>query len=187
MKGCASRSTWTATSAVPTTRYISRFPTGDPEITLVPVNSPLAARRIFAGEIPPGRGMIYLSGGLGRDLPAVARGRPADRVTAYGHPRLPVRQIYPSGRWRLSAASRYRPLLSSRNREFPSRPTSSASVASTWRTCLTPRMTAMETSEIGRRPTMTSSRLRLEKCARAIREDLRGCCGRGLARGRRQG
>ena len=63
----------------PTTRYISRFPAGDPEITLIPVNSPLAARRIFAGEIPPGRGMIYLSGGLGRDLPAV---RVGDRLTA---------------------------------------------------------------------------------------------------------
>ncbi len=63
----------------PTTRYISRFPAGDPEVALVPAASGLAGRRIFAGEIAPGRGMIYLSGGLGRDLPAA---RVGDRLTA---------------------------------------------------------------------------------------------------------
>lgn len=63
----------------PTTRYVSRFPSGDPEIAIVPLHSPLAGRRIFAGEVPVGRGMVYLSGGLGRDLPDV---RVNDRLTA---------------------------------------------------------------------------------------------------------
>jgi predicted extracellular nuclease len=63
----------------PTTRYISRFPAGDPEIALVPPDSLLAGRRVFAGEVPVGRGMVYLSGGLGRDLPEV---RVGDRLTA---------------------------------------------------------------------------------------------------------
>jgi hypothetical protein len=63
----------------PTTRYISRFPAGDPEIALVPSDSLLAGRRVFAGEVPVGRGMVYLSGGLGRDLPEV---RVGDRLTA---------------------------------------------------------------------------------------------------------
>jgi len=65
----------------PTARYPSRYPAGDPEIALVSAASPLAGRRLFAGDVPVGRGMIYLSGGLGRDLPDVAVG---DRVTASG-------------------------------------------------------------------------------------------------------
>ncbi len=58
----------------PTTRYVSRFPAGDPEITLVDAHSPSLNKRAFAGERPVGRGMIYLSGGLGQDLPAVGVG-----------------------------------------------------------------------------------------------------------------
>ncbi len=71
----------------PTTRYVSRYPAGDPEIALVDRGSPLYDRRIFAQEgttdavssLPAGRGMVYLTGGSGVDLPDVGTG---DRVSA---------------------------------------------------------------------------------------------------------
>jgi predicted extracellular nuclease len=53
----------------PTTRYPGRFPGGEAEIALVDRGSPLYGRRIFASDLPAGRGMIFLSGALGRDLP----------------------------------------------------------------------------------------------------------------------
>ena len=58
----------------PTTRYLSRFPAGDPEIALVDRQSPLFGKRLFGGELPVGRGRVYLSGGLGRDLPDLHTG-----------------------------------------------------------------------------------------------------------------
>lgn len=63
----------------PTTRYVSRFPAGDPEIAVLDARSPWVGMRPFAGDLLPGRGMIYLSGGLNRDLPAVRTG---DRVAS---------------------------------------------------------------------------------------------------------
>lgn len=60
-----------ASVAGPTNRYESRYPAGDPEITVVPVGSPFYSRRIFAGELPVARGTLALSGGLGVDLPQV--------------------------------------------------------------------------------------------------------------------
>lgn len=73
----------------PTARYASRFPAGDPEIALIDRSSPLYGTRIFAQEgttdavssLPVGRGMVYLSGGLGVDLPDVGAG---DRIQAEG-------------------------------------------------------------------------------------------------------
>jgi predicted extracellular nuclease len=41
---------------------------------LIDRGSPLQGRRIFAGDLPAGRGMVYLSGGLGRDLPDAGAG-----------------------------------------------------------------------------------------------------------------
>ena len=71
----------------PTARYVSRYPAGDPEIALVDRGSPLHGQRIFAQEgttdavasLPIGRGMVYLTGGTGVDLPDVGTG---DRVSA---------------------------------------------------------------------------------------------------------
>ena len=71
----------------PTARYVSRYPAGDPEIALVDRGSPLYGQRIFAQEgttaavssLPIGRGMVYLTGGTGVDLPDVGTG---DRVSA---------------------------------------------------------------------------------------------------------
>ena len=71
----------------PTARYVSRYPAGDPEIALVDRASPLYGQRIFTqagtsdavASLPIGRGMIYLTGGLGADLPDVGFG---DRVSA---------------------------------------------------------------------------------------------------------
>jgi predicted extracellular nuclease len=79
--------TFDGTVTGPTARYVSRFPAGDPEIALVDRASPLNGQRIFAQEgttaavtsLPTGRGMIYLTGGLGVDLPDVGTG---DRVAA---------------------------------------------------------------------------------------------------------
>lgn len=73
----------------PTARYASRYPAGDPEIVLVDRGSPLYGARIFAQDgttaavssLPAGRGMIYLAGGLGVDLPDVGAG---DAVRAQG-------------------------------------------------------------------------------------------------------
>jgi hypothetical protein len=72
----------------PTMRYPSRFPAGEPELALVAAASPLFGQRILAGEMPQGRGMIYLSGGLDRDLPDVGtgdrlRGRDLTGILAY--------------------------------------------------------------------------------------------------------
>jgi uncharacterized protein len=58
----------------PTTRYPGRFPGGEAEIALVDRSSPLYGRRVFAGDLPPGRGMVFLSGGLGQDLPDAGTG-----------------------------------------------------------------------------------------------------------------
>ena len=71
----------------PTARYVSRYPAGDPEIALVDRDSPLYGQRIFTQEgtteavssLPVGRGMVYLTGGTGVDLPDVGTG---DRVSA---------------------------------------------------------------------------------------------------------
>ncbi|PKO23184.1 MAG: hypothetical protein CVU38_05355 [Chloroflexi bacterium HGW-Chloroflexi-1] len=64
----------------PTTRYVSRFPAGDPEIALVDRRSPLYGQRLF-DDVPADRGTITLSGGLGQDLPDVGTG---DRLSAEG-------------------------------------------------------------------------------------------------------
>ena len=58
----------------PTTRYPGRFPGGEAEIALIDRRSPLYGQRIFAGELPSGHGMVYLSGGLGQDLPDAGTG-----------------------------------------------------------------------------------------------------------------
>jgi hypothetical protein len=64
----------------PTTRYPGRFPGGEAEIALIDQRSPLYGQRVFAGELPFGRGMIYLSGGLGQDLPDAGTG---DRLSGH--------------------------------------------------------------------------------------------------------
>jgi predicted extracellular nuclease len=63
----------------PTARYPSRFAAGEPEVAVVDRRSPFYGRRIFADDLPLGRGIIYLSGGLDQDLPDVGTG---DRLTA---------------------------------------------------------------------------------------------------------
>ncbi len=55
----------------PTARYTSRYPAGDPEITLADQASPFYGQRILAAHLPANRGTIALSGGLGVDLPNV--------------------------------------------------------------------------------------------------------------------
>jgi len=73
----------------PTARFASRFPAGEPEIALIERASPLFGERIFdrsgspsaVTSLPVGHGMIYLTGGLGVDLPEVGTG---DRVSAEG-------------------------------------------------------------------------------------------------------
>ena len=89
----------------PTARYVSRYPAGDPEIALVDRGSPLYGQRIFAQEgttaavssLPIGRGMIYLTGGTGVDLPDVGTG---DRVSreSDGRAGLSVRPLRAAGR-----------------------------------------------------------------------------------------
>lgn len=63
----------------PTVRYASRFESGEPQTALVPSDSPFYGGRVFPDDLPPGHGMIYLSGGLGHDLPDVGIG---DRLSA---------------------------------------------------------------------------------------------------------
>jgi uncharacterized protein len=58
----------------PTTRYPGRFPGGEAEIALVERRSPLHGQRIFASDLPAGWGMVFLSGGLGLDLPDAGTG-----------------------------------------------------------------------------------------------------------------
>ena len=90
----------------PTARYVSRYPAGDPEIALIDRGSPLYGQRIFAQEgttatvssLPPGRGMVYLTGGTGVDLPDVGTG---DRVSVDELDRrlgLSVRPLRAAGR-----------------------------------------------------------------------------------------
>lgn len=55
----------------PTARYTSRYPAGDPEITLADRASPFYGQRILATQLPANRGTISLSGALGIDLPNV--------------------------------------------------------------------------------------------------------------------
>ncbi len=62
---------FTASVVGPTQRYESRFPAGDPEITLAHLGSPLWNNRIPAELLPVDIGTITLTGGLGVDLPAV--------------------------------------------------------------------------------------------------------------------
>jgi hypothetical protein len=76
----------------PTTRYPGRFPGGEAEIALVDRRSPLYGQRIFAGDLPPGRGMVFLSGALGQDLPDAGigdrlSGRNVTGVLAYQYGR----------------------------------------------------------------------------------------------------
>ncbi len=63
----------------PTQRYPSRYPAGDPEITLALQDSPFYGQRILADELPPDRGTLALSGALGIDLPDVGT---FDRISA---------------------------------------------------------------------------------------------------------
>ncbi len=63
----------------PTQRYPSRYPAADPEITVALADSPFYGRRILAGELPPDRGTLALSGALGVDLPDVGT---FDRISA---------------------------------------------------------------------------------------------------------
>jgi uncharacterized protein len=72
---------FTASVVGPTQRYESRYPAGDPEITLAPAGSPLWSRRIPADALPVDVGTITLTGGLGVDLPSL---NTFDRVTATG-------------------------------------------------------------------------------------------------------
>lgn len=70
-----------ASVAGPTQRYESRYPAGDPELTLVAAGSPYYGLRIFAGQLPVDKGTLGLSGGLGVDLPGVNM---FDHLTATG-------------------------------------------------------------------------------------------------------
>lgn len=70
-----------ASVAGPTARFESRYPAGDPELTVVPAGNPYYGSRIFARELPVDRGSFSLSGALGVDLPAVNL---FDRVTGSG-------------------------------------------------------------------------------------------------------
>lgn len=81
LEGQRIRIDFTASVAGPTQRYESRYPAGDPEITLAPLGGPLWGQRIPAELLPVGIGTITLTGGLGVDLPAV---NTFDRVTARG-------------------------------------------------------------------------------------------------------
>lgn len=63
----------------PTQRYASRYPAGDPEITLAQRDSPFYGQRILSSELPADRGTISISGATGIDLPDVGT---LDRVTA---------------------------------------------------------------------------------------------------------
>jgi uncharacterized protein len=63
----------------PTQRYVSRFPAGDPEITLVDRDSSFYGRLISAEHVPNNRLTLALSGGLDVELPDVGV---LDRVTA---------------------------------------------------------------------------------------------------------
>lgn len=63
----------------PTQRYPSRYPAGDPEITLALRESPYYGQRILAADLPPDRGTLALSGALGVNLPDVGT---FDRITA---------------------------------------------------------------------------------------------------------
>lgn len=65
----------------PTARYTSRFPAGEPEVTLAVQGSPFYGQRILATQLPANRGTVALSGGLGIDLPNVGV---FDRVAAQG-------------------------------------------------------------------------------------------------------
>lgn len=72
---------FTASVVGPTQRYASRYPAGDPEMTLAPLGSPLWGARIFAAALPVDIGTITLTGGLGVDLPMV---NTFDRIEAKG-------------------------------------------------------------------------------------------------------
>lgn len=63
----------------PTQRYNSRYPAGDPEITLALRDSSFYGKRILADELPADRGTLSISGALGVDLPDVGT---FDRVAA---------------------------------------------------------------------------------------------------------
>ncbi len=63
----------------PTQRYVSRYPMGDPEITLAQRESPFYGQRILANDLPADRGTIGISGALGVDLPDVGM---FDRIIA---------------------------------------------------------------------------------------------------------
>ncbi len=65
----------------PTKRYASRFESREPQIALVSSDSPFYRGRVFPDDLLPGRGMIYLSGGLNQDLPDAGI---ADRLSARG-------------------------------------------------------------------------------------------------------
>ncbi len=72
---------FTASVAGPTQRYESRYPAGDPEITLAPLGSPMWGERIPAALLDVDIGTMTLTGGLGVDLPMV---NTFDRVDARG-------------------------------------------------------------------------------------------------------
>ena len=163
----------------PTTRYISRFPAGDPEIALVPANSPLAASRIFAGEIAPGRGMIYLSGGLGLDLPAV---RVGDRLTSS---QLTGILAFQFGRYILLVDENSAPITVQTTPEQPQPRIPTA--PDEFGVCsfnVKDLFDAVDDGDgdIGDWSPANDAGFvaRLEKRARAIREDLRGCAIVGL-------
>ena len=92
----------------PTARYVSRYPAGDPEIALVDRASPPTGSvsspgkvRPLRGQQPPrcGRGMVYLTGGIGVDLPDVGHRRPHLRGTNLtGVLAYPVRPLRAAGR-----------------------------------------------------------------------------------------
>jgi hypothetical protein len=65
----------------PTQRFESRFPAGDPEMTVAAKGSPYFGQRIPADGLPINRGTLALSGGLNADLPTA---NTFDTVTASG-------------------------------------------------------------------------------------------------------
>ena len=58
----------------PTTRFVSRFTPGDPEIAFVDQGSPIYGQRVFQDDYNGYQGINYISGGFNKDLPDVGFG-----------------------------------------------------------------------------------------------------------------
>ena len=81
MEGSASSIDLDASVVGPTQRFESRYPAGDPEITLAPPAARSVGARIPANRLPVDIGTMALSGGLGVDLPDGQHLRPGRQRT----------------------------------------------------------------------------------------------------------